>query len=183
MHQSFDLTPARDAERGLRFVRWFGTALAAAILLEFIVGLDALSDIRLPLGFRGAVAIGAVAGTSMLGAFLWFACSPGASSIDFGPRSLVLDYDGRRRKRIDLSRPGRRVKLYVYPRTWASGTPRSPPYQVLFTVFPIRNPLTPEAYERLVDWSRGQGLRIDDKAWALDGPAPTHTVLIGMPRR
>jgi hypothetical protein len=183
MDQSFDLTPARDAERKLRFLRWFGLAFAAVIFVEFFVGLHALSAIRLPLGSRGADAVGTVAGTSTLGAFFWFGFSPGASSIELGPRSLVLDYDGRRRKRIDLSRPGRRVKLYVYPKTWASGNPRSPPYQVLFTVFPFRNPLTPEAYEGLVDWSRRQGLRIDDKAWALDGPAPTHTVLIGVPRR
>lgn len=182
MSPSIDLTPARDAETGLRFVRWFGVALALGIFLEFFVVLNAWTFIRLPLDYRGSVTIGAVLGTSTLAVFLWFACAPGACSIEFESNALILAYSASRRKRIDLSQPGRRIKLYTYPRSWANGAPRPMPYQVLFTVFPNRNPLTPEAYDRLLGWSREQQLRVDDKPWALDGSTPNHTVLIGVPR-
>jgi hypothetical protein len=112
------------------------------------------------------------------GVHLVFAFRPGPASIQFGTQSIVLRYSEKRSKEIDMSPRGGRLKLYVYSATWPSGVPREPPRQVQFTLVPIRNPLTQETYDYLVGWAKSQGLRVEDRPWSLDGPNPTHTVLV-----
>jgi hypothetical protein len=175
----FDLRSARDAERGLRIFRWFGAILGAVLLVIGVAGLARI--LKTPTGAANAFLAGSTAtcfGFFVLGVIFVFAFAPGAESIEFGARSIVLRYSGERTKEIDLSRHGTRVKLYVYPPTWASGRPRPPPRQVLFRVFPLRNPLTQEAYDYLLTWAMAEGLKVQDRPWSLDGPNPSHTVLL-----
>ncbi len=177
----YDLREARDTERGLRDVRWFMAGLGIVTSIE---GGGVLLDVLLraaTLDAFSATAIGGGLGFGILGAVMQLSLGPGPASIEISQDEVVLRFSSRRVHRIRMTRPGDRLKLYVYPKTFPGGQPRSSPYQVIMRVFPIRNPLSFEAYAELLRWAKGRGLDIDDRPWYADGPLPTHTVVISVP--
>jgi len=160
--QTFDLRPVRDVE--LRTFRAFRLLLAvlfaATSLLWFVTPVLALVG---RVSFDPFAALGAVlsGGFGCLFIILIFAMGPGAESIDVQRGALVLHY-ARRTKRIDLTRPGQKLTIWTYPEGMFGGSSSRYARQVLAGVFPIRNPLTQEAYDSIMSMAHERGLRVRD---------------------
>lgn len=158
-------------------------ALGVACLAFFSIGVGAFFEHHVREVWEGAAVVGVSLGFGILGIYSVFAFGPGATQIDIGPEAVTLRYGDRRTRRVDFRTPGSKLKLYVYPPTLPWGAARQGPRQVVLQFLPIRNPLTPDAYDFLIEWARRKGVRVEDRPWLADGPAPRRTVRLVVDRR
>ena len=165
MPTAFDLSElsAADYRAGNRNFHLIGFSAFFVLGVGWLIAVSVLvaRDTIAPAPTSSVVILAFIGGTVLLAGLTAMMMAPGAVKVEVGGTGVRLTYRRGRIKEFSRRDPGVKLTIWEFPPTLADG--RTFPFSriQLVTRNPQSNPLTPQAFDSILDSARSAGLMVE----------------------